>query len=161
MPVDDNDRHVIQLKSCPRCKTAIRRSLRYGNVIKQQLHDIEQVKRKVRGDPDEMKKAQEMLEARLTGLKGKFDEEDMAKEWKRFDGKLRRMDKGSKITAAVTENQMMLMERFCVMHLKLKQKLFSASRGKESTERRLEGMFVCLYSLCKFTVNVPFDTFLF
>ena len=39
----------IQLKSCPRCKTPIRRSLRYGNVIKQQLQNIEEVKKKVIG----------------------------------------------------------------------------------------------------------------
>ena len=143
MPMGDpDDSHVIQLKSCPRCKKAIRSSLRYGNVIKQQLHDIEQVKRKVRGDSDEMKKAKEMLEVRLTGLKGKFDGEDMVDEWKRFELKLRRIEKGSKLTAAVTENQMTLMERFCVMDQKLKQKLFSALRRKENKESRLEGKFV-------------------
>ena len=55
MPIDSEDnRHVIQLKTCPRCKTAIRRSQRYGNVIKQQLLDIEKVKAKVNGNQDEI-----------------------------------------------------------------------------------------------------------
>ena len=56
---DSDDRQVIQLKSCPRWKTAIRRSLRYGNVINQQLLDIEKVKRKVCGEFGEAIKAQE------------------------------------------------------------------------------------------------------
>ena len=37
----------IQFKCCPKCRTSVRRSLRYGNVIKQTLCDMEKVKRKV------------------------------------------------------------------------------------------------------------------
>ena len=77
-----DDRQVIQLKSCPRYKTAIRRSLRYGNVLKQQLLDIEQVKRKVCGESDEVIKMQEKLETCLIALKGTFNGEDEMKEWK-------------------------------------------------------------------------------
>ena len=36
----------IQLKECPRCKTPIRTSLRYGNIIKTILADFEEVKKK-------------------------------------------------------------------------------------------------------------------
>ncbi|CAB3987453.1 NFX1-type zinc finger-containing 1-like [Paramuricea clavata] len=36
---------VIQLKVCPKCKTVIRRSLRYGNIIKKTLANIENVKK--------------------------------------------------------------------------------------------------------------------
>ena len=139
---DTDDRLVIQLKSCPRCKTAIRRSLRYGNIIKQQLHDIEMVKRKVRGESNEMSETKQKLEARLTGLKGKFDGEDEMEEWKTLERKLRRMDKGSRIMAAVTENQVTLMERHCVLNQKLKTDLLSAPHSKESAESRLEGMFI-------------------
>ncbi|XP_065913793.1 NFX1-type zinc finger-containing protein 1-like [Dysidea avara] len=39
----------IQFKSCPKCKTSVRRSLRYGNIIKQTLHDMEEVKKKILG----------------------------------------------------------------------------------------------------------------
>lgn len=141
---DSDDRHVIQLKSCPRCKTAIRRSLRYGNVIKQQLHDIEKVKRKVRGESDEVIKAQQKLETRLISLKGTFHGEDEMKEWKRLERSLRRMAKGSNTLAVVTENQVTLMERFCVMSQKLKDNLFSVPRSQVSTESRSEGSFTFL-----------------
>ena len=37
----------IQFKTCPKCKTPVRRSLRYGNIIKISLRDMELVKRAV------------------------------------------------------------------------------------------------------------------
>jgi hypothetical protein len=45
----------IKLKECPKCKTPIRRNLRYGNMIKQALHDIENVKRQIMGDDARIK----------------------------------------------------------------------------------------------------------
>lgn len=36
----------VQFKACPKCKTPIRKSLRYGNIIKQTLEDVEAIKRK-------------------------------------------------------------------------------------------------------------------
>ena len=129
-----DDSREIQQKSCPRCKTAIRRSLRYGNVIKQQLHDIEQVKRKVRGESDEVIQMQEKLPTRLVALKGTFNGEDEMKEWERVERRLGRMSKGSKTSAVVTENQLTLMERFCAMSQKLKDNLFSVPRRQVSTQ---------------------------
>ncbi|XP_063429947.1 NFX1-type zinc finger-containing protein 1-like [Mytilus trossulus] len=40
----------IKLKECPKCKTPIRRNLRYGNMIKEVLKDIECVKKQMIGD---------------------------------------------------------------------------------------------------------------
>ena len=37
---------AVQLKACPKCKTPIRRSLRYGNIIKDTLLDLEEIKQK-------------------------------------------------------------------------------------------------------------------
>ena len=37
----------IQFKHCPKCKVTIRRSLRYGSVIKQIFYDIEMVKKQI------------------------------------------------------------------------------------------------------------------
>lgn len=37
----------VQLKRCPRCRTPIRTSLRYGNIIKKILADFELIKRKI------------------------------------------------------------------------------------------------------------------
>ena len=44
---EEDDVTSIQLKKCPKCKTPIRKSLRYGNAIKKTLLDIEAVKKKV------------------------------------------------------------------------------------------------------------------
>ena len=155
---DDSDgRHVIQLKCCPRCRTTIRRSLRYGNVIKQQLHDIEKVKRKVRGESDEVIKTKERLETRLIALKGAFNGEDEMKEWKRLDGSLRRMSKGSRASAIVTENQVTLMERFCAMSQRLKDNLLSVPRSQVRTESRLEGTFMFyLFGFCVYLFSPMF-----
>ena len=56
----------IQFKCCPKCKTSVRRSLRYGNIIKQTLHDMEKVKQKVRygnghGNDRHMKEIKESM----------------------------------------------------------------------------------------------------
>ena len=36
----------VQFKCCPKCKTQIRKSLRYGNIVKQTLQDFENIKKK-------------------------------------------------------------------------------------------------------------------
>lgn len=41
---DDTKSREIQFKQCPKCKVPVRRSLRYGNVIKRTLSDMERVK---------------------------------------------------------------------------------------------------------------------
>ncbi|XP_040289644.1 NFX1-type zinc finger-containing protein 1-like isoform X1 [Bufo bufo] len=38
---------VIKLKSCPKCAKPIRKSLRYGNLIKQTLSDLEKIKERI------------------------------------------------------------------------------------------------------------------
>ena len=134
MPLDNS----IQLKSCPRCKAPIRRSLRYGNVIKQQLQNIEQVKKKVIGHSSELEEAKERLNRRLIDLTKQFDQEIKMEEWKRFERRVDRMSKG--IMAAVTEIQVTLMERYCRMSDKLKQSLLNdVARREASSESRLEG----------------------
>ena len=134
MPLDNS----IQLKSCPRCKAPIRRSLRYGNVIKQQLQNIEQVKKKVIGHSSELEEAKERLNRRLIDLTKQFDQEIKMEEWKRFERRVDQMSKG--IMAAVTENQVTLMERYCRMSDKLKQSLLNdVARREASSESRLEG----------------------
>jgi len=49
-------------------------------------------------------KTQERLETRLIALKGTFHGEEEMKEWERLERRLRRMSKGSKTSAVVTEN---------------------------------------------------------
>lgn len=43
--IDEEGDHTVQLKVCPFCKTAIRKSYRYGAIINKTLKDVEQVKK--------------------------------------------------------------------------------------------------------------------
>lgn len=65
MAMDDNQQEnageqvAIKLKECPRCRTPIRKNLRYGSHINSRLAEIEMVKVKINGhqpDIDEYKK---------------------------------------------------------------------------------------------------------
>ena len=49
---NNGEKITIKLKGCPVCRTPIRRNMRYGEVIKQALADIEEVKRKIIGDDE-------------------------------------------------------------------------------------------------------------
>ena len=42
---DESKPSEVQFKSCPKCKTQIRKSLRYGNIVKQTLQDYENIKK--------------------------------------------------------------------------------------------------------------------
>ena len=78
------------------------------------------------------------MNRRLIDLTKQFDQEIKMEEWKRFERRVDRMSKG--IMAAVTENQVTLMERYCRMSDKLKQSLLNdVARREASSESRLEG----------------------
>ena len=151
VPLDNS----IKLKSCPRCLTAIRRSLRYGNVIKQQLQNIEEVKKKVIGHSSELEEAKERLRRHLIDLTKTFDQGRKMQEWKWLERRVERMSRG--IMAAVTENQVTLMERYCRLSDKLKQSLLNdVARREASSESRLEGktfptVFINPYDSKKYT----------
>ncbi|KAL3847673.1 hypothetical protein ACJMK2_018572 [Sinanodonta woodiana] len=57
---------TIQLKVCPRCKTPIRRNLRYNNSIKRALLDIERVKTIVQDEEKRRRGLREDLESKLS-----------------------------------------------------------------------------------------------
>ena len=42
---DESKPTEVQFKCCPKCKTQIRKSLRYGNIVKQTLQDYENIKK--------------------------------------------------------------------------------------------------------------------
>ena len=60
------DKIDIQLKACPKCKTFIRKNLRYGNIIKKMLADIEGVKKRMYGDEAEIKTRTSRLQRNLS-----------------------------------------------------------------------------------------------
>ena len=54
--------HAIQMKGCPQCKTPIRRSLRYGNIVKTRAKEVEEVKtRMLDGKDGSQPKINEMI----------------------------------------------------------------------------------------------------
>lgn len=116
---DTTDSHVIQMKTCPRCTTVIRRSLRYGNVIKQRLQDIEKVKAVMREKTNcKLGKKQNRLQDRLTGLEEKFASECFTRFWLTLQRGIKKLQNG--LMAALLENRMTLVERFCLTFEKMK-----------------------------------------
>ena len=64
----------IQLKSCPRCKTPIRKSCRYGSIINKSLMEIEDVKKRILTNKDRIRNLEEDINIAL------IDEEDDIKQ---------------------------------------------------------------------------------
>ncbi|XP_070581257.1 NFX1-type zinc finger-containing protein 1-like [Ptychodera flava] len=50
MELEEDTTNAIQFKTCPKCKTTIRKNHRYGNTIKKTIEDIQLVKAKIIGD---------------------------------------------------------------------------------------------------------------
>ena len=111
---DSAESQVIQLKTCPRCRTPIRCSLRYGNVIKQQLRDIEKVKKKILVEADSgLSSRKRLLKGRLTTLSEKFNAENYQHVWETLKQRVDEMK--NRLKFPLLENKIMLMERFCLM----------------------------------------------
>ncbi|XP_041672918.1 NFX1-type zinc finger-containing protein 1 isoform X2 [Cheilinus undulatus] len=53
---EEGEEVVIKLKECPKCRTPIRKNLRYGSRINSSLAEIEKVKAKMNGDQAEVRK---------------------------------------------------------------------------------------------------------
>ncbi|XP_034531554.1 NFX1-type zinc finger-containing protein 1 isoform X2 [Notolabrus celidotus] len=58
---DDGGEVAIKLKECPKCRTPIRKNLRYGCHINSSLAEIEMVKAKINGDQANLKEQREAL----------------------------------------------------------------------------------------------------
>eukprot|EP00026_Physarum_polycephalum_P008452 Phypoly_transcript_08538.p1 GENE.Phypoly_transcript_08538~~Phypoly_transcript_08538.p1 ORF type:complete len:158 (+),score=21.19 Phypoly_transcript_08538:763-1236(+) len=56
---------MVTLKQCPKCKTPVRSSLRYGNSVKLALQDIETIKIKTRKIQAELQEVQKKLKDNL------------------------------------------------------------------------------------------------
>ena len=141
--LNEENCEVIQLRTCPRCKKSIRRSLRYGNIIKKQLFYIEKVKAKVNGNPVEIEAAKKDLETSLRALKSTLEADDEKKD---LNTLMRRVTKLSNMfMAAVTKNRVMLMKRFAEINQKLNHRIFFKTQSQVSNESRVEGTCACLF----------------
>ena len=134
---DDSRGEEIQLKACPRCKTTIRRSLRYGNVIKQQLHDIEKVKAKLLGNNNVLGEKKSRLHSRATKLS--FMHANVSTEWEKVRNSILKLK--SEWMAAVLENRLTLLERFCDMRKKMR-KILSEVSPEICTKNNLQREFI-------------------
>ncbi|XP_054765454.2 NFX1-type zinc finger-containing protein 1-like isoform X2 [Lytechinus pictus] len=76
---DETDSETVKLKGCPRCNTPIRKNLRYGNVIKRTLEDIEAVKKKMMGSNTEIKEKKRLLKKKI-GLLEKIEVNGLSEE---------------------------------------------------------------------------------
>ncbi|KAJ8311089.1 hypothetical protein KUTeg_011358 [Tegillarca granosa] len=63
-----NDKSSVQLKVCPLCSTPIRRVLRYGNMVKQALTDIEKVKKTILGNDAKIKELEKSLPRKISRI---------------------------------------------------------------------------------------------
>lgn len=84
------DQRAIKLKECPRCRTPIRRNLRYGTHINRSLAAIELVKEKINGVPDIIKQQQKDLSLQL--LEQNNLKNHLPKEFAFLDEKLNSKD---------------------------------------------------------------------
>ncbi|KAM9410372.1 NFX1-type zinc finger-containing protein 1 [Pholidichthys leucotaenia] len=70
MGMEDNNQEnegevmAIKLKECPRCRTPIRKNLRYGSHINQSLSEIEMVKQKINGQQLDIEEQRRILQDR-------------------------------------------------------------------------------------------------
>lgn len=74
---DKNDA-AIKLIECPRCKTLIRRNLRYGNEVKKTVLDIENVKRKIIGDRKQIQRMRYDIPEKIRTLSTKYPSDGKA-----------------------------------------------------------------------------------
>lgn len=59
---ENQEEVAIKLKECPRCRTPIRKNLRYGSYINRSLAEIEMVKKKINGHEADIEEHRERLE---------------------------------------------------------------------------------------------------
>ena len=115
---DSTESHAIQMKMCPRCTTPIRLSLRYGDVIKRRLQEIEKVKEEIRvktsrGLPNKTS----LLLDRLNNLSKKFSSRNHRRSWLTLRRAAQNVKNG--LMADLLENKVMLMERYCLLTTKM------------------------------------------
>ncbi|XP_072259873.1 NFX1-type zinc finger-containing protein 1 isoform X2 [Pyxicephalus adspersus] len=93
---DNLEGSAIKLKECPKCKTPIRRNLRYGTVINKTLSEIEKVKEQITGPESQRKETSIRLKEELLAMiqaKRTFPDEfkELAEKIDNPDTKLRNL----------------------------------------------------------------------
>lgn len=144
MKMEDDDDAQIQLKDCPRCKTPIRHSFRYGNIIKRTLMKIAKVKEKIRGNKEECKEKQALLSQKVTQLEECYRDSKFKIEgqncWKILK---RNVDRASNISSlAMLKNQVMLIQACCEFAQRLKAEVLDKEVADPEIKIRIDCLFI-------------------
>ncbi|XP_063071469.1 NFX1-type zinc finger-containing protein 1 isoform X2 [Engraulis encrasicolus] len=102
------DQRAVKLKECPRCRTAIRRNLRYGVHINRCLAHIEKVKEKINANPEDVKRKHSAVKLLLRRQKNLKDH--LPQEYGRIKDRLDK-SKFNMRKLCHQENLMMFLER--------------------------------------------------
>ena len=68
----DSDYEDIKLKECPKCKTPVRISFRYGNIVKEKLAEVEEVKKRLMQEEERFQDLQAKLRRAALALSKKY-----------------------------------------------------------------------------------------
>ena len=68
----DGETDEIKLKECPKCKTPIRISYRYADIVKEKLADVELVKKRLNKEEEQYQKLTAKLETKTRSLLRKY-----------------------------------------------------------------------------------------
>ncbi|XP_074461788.1 NFX1-type zinc finger-containing protein 1 isoform X2 [Larus michahellis] len=101
----DEDDGVIKLKVCPICQTPVRKSLRYGTIVKRRLEEIEKVKEKIQGPAQEIESNRQRLQVALTG--SAVLQKNLPLKYLMLEDKLKASDLSTK-SIGLIENQLNL-----------------------------------------------------
>ncbi|KAM7422964.1 hypothetical protein PAMA_010818 [Pampus argenteus] len=157
MGMDDinqaNEQVAIKLKECPKCRTPIRKNLRYGYHINRSLAEIEMVKKKINGNHADIEKHRVALQEQWKDNFHMYDSHPQ--EYMHIEKRL----KAPYLTANdlwVQENKMDFLIRVKKL-LKIKEEEMSLLQG--SKFRKIVEEFVCWLNngQQKFTDQQVFD----
>ena len=140
----ENNNAEICMKVCPKCRTPIRRSKRYGNQLKKTMGDLNSIKKVVQKEKSENR---EVLKPRIRKLRSKTDEmytwvyretilnfEAMHRLLLDFLSKAERIY----LPFAVTENQVQLLERAVDLLIQVKSSMKEISSTEQKSRKPLK-----------------------
>lgn len=70
----------ITAKRCPKCKSIIENNVRYGNIIKKQFNDVLGIRKKIYGNSQAQKRAQNLIAQKIQRLGNQDCQFDDVKE---------------------------------------------------------------------------------
>ncbi|XP_072308696.1 NFX1-type zinc finger-containing protein 1-like [Eucyclogobius newberryi] len=149
---ENEEQVAIKLKECPKCRTPIRKNLRYGSHINRCLAEIELVKQKIAGN-------QEDIQAKTLALRKLWRENKHKAEFNYEFDKIKDQLKSPHLSSAdlwVVENKMDFFTRVAKL-LVMERENMSSSEGELFKERIQEFVGLLQAPQQRFTEQQVFD----